>query len=793
MADNVVEIVVRARDEASDKIKHLRGGLQEFAAAATLAAGAFTAASAAIVVFARDLARQADDMKRLAGATGLTVESVSRLGFAAGQSETDIQALAIGVRFLQRNQAEAARGSKEAAEAFRRVGISLATLKGTGTEELLLKVADAMAATEDASQRTALAVAIFGRSGTALLPFLLQGRQGIEALTAEADRLGITMSSVSANLGDDFGDAVERVQAQIAALKRSIAEGAIPSLLALADAATKTLKPINDLVRGNQTLVQAIFNTGLQLGTVLAIIGGAAGTVAILQKALVLLGVGAAITAPQILLLAGAIGALVLAINNLLAQKEKKFQIDLKIIAEPGGAERELQRFRGQIDATKAKIQGLQKELQFLISLGAQEGAGRAPSVFRERTAVGGTGRVASDEEQRQARISKLRQEIRVAQGELEKFEGVAKRLTPPIIPGLDDLRDSLKNIQDESKSATKGILSFAEAVRLTGVFLIPEELEKRLLNIKKIAGDVTRILGETRELPVPPLRLGTERGLGFDELTRIGVSPPTAEWLQFFDVMRQTAEAIATIGTRFDTLRIQATGSLGEIQKLGLSVAEGLAIAFETFKDAGARAFDVTRNIADTTFRALDQFVVDFGDAFFGLFDDVFLKGKNVLESLGQFAQNLGKAIQQLLSDLIRGIITGIGQAIGFILVAAVLSRGGQIRGLAGGGQIAHGAGGLSVVPGMPSRRDTVLAALSPGEVVLPTIAGSSPAGIVERLASTDTMLKRLVTALEKGGSGGGNTYVTLSAFNLDALREMVRSGDLRREQLWASELGRA
>ncbi|HLA81930.1 MAG TPA: hypothetical protein VJP78_10005, partial [Thermoleophilia bacterium] len=505
----------------------------------------------------------------------------------------------------------------------------------------------------------------------------------------------------------------------------------------------------------------------------------------------VLLGVGAAITAPQILLLAGAIGALVLAINNLLAQKEKKFQIDLKIIAEPGGAERELQRFRGQIDATKAKIQGLQKELQFLISLGAQEGAGRAPSVFRERTAVGGTGRVASDEEQRQARISKLRQEIRVAQGELEKFEGVAKRLTPPIIPGLDDLRDSLKNIQDESKSATKGILSFAEAVRLTGVFLIPEELEKRLLNIKKIAGDVTRILGETRELPVPPL--ATERRLGLEGLKRAGVSPPIAEWLQFFDVMQQTARTVAAIGDKFDTLRVQATGSLGAIQKLGLSVAEGLAIAFETFKDAGARAFDVTRNIADTTFRALDQFVVDFGDAFFGLFDDVFLKGKNVLESLGQFAQNLGTAIQQLFSDLIRGIITGIGQAIGFILVAAVLSRGGQIRGLAGGGQIAHGAGGLSVVPGMPSRRDTVLAALSPGEVVLPTIAGSSPAGIVERLASTDTMLKRLVTALEKGGSGSGNTYVTLSAFNLDALREMVRSGDLRREQLWASELGRA
>ena len=86
----------------------------------------------------------------------------------------------------------------------------------------------------------------------------------------------------------------------------------------------------------------------------------------------------------------------------------------------------------------------------------------------------------------------------------------------------------------------------------------------------------------------MPPL--ATERRLGLEGLKRAGVSPPIAEWLQFFDVMQQTARTVAAIGDKFDTLRVQATGSLGAIQKLGLSVAEGLAIAFETFKDAGAR-----------------------------------------------------------------------------------------------------------------------------------------------------------------------------------------------------------
>ncbi|MES2346112.1 MAG: hypothetical protein V4641_00945, partial [Pseudomonadota bacterium] len=45
------------------------------------------------------------------------------------------------------------------------------------------------------------------------IPFLNQGREGIGALTAEADRLGVTISGTTANAAGAFNDTLDRLTA----------------------------------------------------------------------------------------------------------------------------------------------------------------------------------------------------------------------------------------------------------------------------------------------------------------------------------------------------------------------------------------------------------------------------------------------------------------------------------------------------------------------------------------------------------------------------------------------------
>jgi hypothetical protein len=113
------------------------------------------------------------------------------LKFAAEQSETSLEAVASGVKFMQRNLAEAASGNETAARSFRALGLSIADMQTKSTNDQLLAMADALKDVEDPALRTKLAMDIMGRGSLEMMPLLLEGADGIQKLTAEADALGL--------------------------------------------------------------------------------------------------------------------------------------------------------------------------------------------------------------------------------------------------------------------------------------------------------------------------------------------------------------------------------------------------------------------------------------------------------------------------------------------------------------------------------------------------------------------------------------------------------------------------
>src|SRR5581483_1062019 len=78
---------------------------------------------------AKVFADMGSDLVDMSQRTGVTVEALSELGFAAEQSGADMETLEGGLRRMQKLIVEAAGGSAEARQALQRLGLTVADLK----------------------------------------------------------------------------------------------------------------------------------------------------------------------------------------------------------------------------------------------------------------------------------------------------------------------------------------------------------------------------------------------------------------------------------------------------------------------------------------------------------------------------------------------------------------------------------------------------------------------------------------------------------------------------------------
>src|SRR5262249_17363417 len=141
--------------------------------------------------------------------TGVTVEDLSKLKFAAEQSGSSFDGLQTALRGLANNMEAAAAGSKSQEAAFKALGVSATDASGNlrPMNDVLLDVADKFKTMPDGATKSALAMDIFGRSGLAMIPMLDEGSAGIKAMGDQAQRLGIVFTGEAAKGADEFNDA----------------------------------------------------------------------------------------------------------------------------------------------------------------------------------------------------------------------------------------------------------------------------------------------------------------------------------------------------------------------------------------------------------------------------------------------------------------------------------------------------------------------------------------------------------------------------------------------------------
>lgn len=204
--------------------------------------------------------------------TGLSVARISELAHAAEQSGTSIESVETGVRKMQKSITDATHGSKSAAKAFADLGLKAKELAKLTPEEQFDAVAKSIAAIEDPTQRAGMAMKVFGKSGTELLPMI----EDLDALSEEARRMGFTIEDDAAASAESLGDMLGNLMKTVKFTALNIGSALVPAITAIVKPIQLVATKVLFWVKENKGLVVTIAKVAAGLmaaGTVIAAIG----------------------------------------------------------------------------------------------------------------------------------------------------------------------------------------------------------------------------------------------------------------------------------------------------------------------------------------------------------------------------------------------------------------------------------------------------------------------------------------------------------------------------------------
>lgn len=196
-------------------LSQLSSGLRSLVA--PLAAGATAVFSLSkLTQGIRDITEFASKMNDMSARTGTSIQRLIVQEQAMRDAGLGAEALAHGYGKLQQALEDAFQNGGPAAEAFRRLGLSVGELVNQDPGTQFERVAKAIGNLPTPTERTAAAMKIFGKSGADLIPLFRDGG----AFDSAAQTLGEmpTLVARNAKVLDDLGDAFGRIPNKIRGL-----------------------------------------------------------------------------------------------------------------------------------------------------------------------------------------------------------------------------------------------------------------------------------------------------------------------------------------------------------------------------------------------------------------------------------------------------------------------------------------------------------------------------------------------------------------------------------------------
>jgi hypothetical protein len=191
----------------------------------------------ALVSVVKNAIDAADHLNDLSKQTGIAVDTLGGLGFAAGQAGGNLESIAAAAGKLNKSIAEAAGGNKEFGDAFKALGINIYDTQGKlkTADEVLVELANKFAGFADGPEKAAIAMRLLGKSGAEQIALLNDGGRALQENIEFYKRYaGVTQET--ANRADAFNDTLGKISVISGAFGRTLAAELLPTLESVSSA-----------------------------------------------------------------------------------------------------------------------------------------------------------------------------------------------------------------------------------------------------------------------------------------------------------------------------------------------------------------------------------------------------------------------------------------------------------------------------------------------------------------------------------------------------------------------------
>ena len=246
--------LTRGLKRAMQQVKRFGAGVAKLGVKlAGLGVGLAAGLAAAAVQFAK----AGDEIAKMSKRTGVSTEALSELKFVASQTGTNFSQLENAFRRMQRSIVDGERGLTTTLDALEALGLTLEDLQGLSPEQQFSKFADALSQVEDPTRKAGLAMMIFGRSGTNLLPMFQKGSKGMMTLRKAAQELGLTVSTETAESAEELLDSFDALFKVVGRTAFQIGATLAPALIQMGKNLTGVAADVLALVKENEGLIQS--------------------------------------------------------------------------------------------------------------------------------------------------------------------------------------------------------------------------------------------------------------------------------------------------------------------------------------------------------------------------------------------------------------------------------------------------------------------------------------------------------------------------------------------------------
>lgn len=139
----------------------------------------------------------ADDLLTQSSVTGLSTDQLQEYAYMAELVDTDVGTITGSLSKLTRNMDSATSGTGAAYEAFQQLGIDVTNTDGSmrSANDVFNEAIDKLGQVENQTERDALSMALFGRSGQELNPIIDAGSEALDEFRQQAYDMGYVLDN----------------------------------------------------------------------------------------------------------------------------------------------------------------------------------------------------------------------------------------------------------------------------------------------------------------------------------------------------------------------------------------------------------------------------------------------------------------------------------------------------------------------------------------------------------------------------------------------------------------------